>query len=55
MNLWSNEIIKYSHRDQLSYNYLMWKTRIKTKYIPKNFALQYLSQEEFHLINITFK
>ena len=55
MNKWTNEIIKYSHRDQLSYNYLIWKTGIKTKYIPKNLALQYLNQNLYHLVNLTFK
>ena len=55
MNKWTNEVIKYSHRDQLSYNYLIWKTGIKTKYIPKNLALQYLNQNLYHLVNLTFK
>ena len=29
MNKWFNEIEKYSHRDQLSFNYILWKTGIK--------------------------
>ena len=33
MEEWWKEIKNYSHRDQLSFNYAMWKTRIKNKYI----------------------
>ena len=44
MNKWFEEISKYSHRDQLSFNYIIWKTGIKVKYISKNFALNYFSQ-----------
>ena len=25
METWANEVIKYSHRDQLSFNYALWK------------------------------
>lgn len=55
MNKWFNEIVNYSHRDQLSYNYLIWKTGIKFKYIPKNLALEYLNQTIFHLVNLIYK
>lgn len=54
MNKWFNEILNYSYRDQLSYNYIAWKTGIKFKYIPKNLALEYLNQTKFHLVNLTF-
>ena len=44
MNKWFEEIEKYSHRDQLSFNYAIWKTGIKIKYISKIFALNYFKQ-----------
>jgi hypothetical protein len=49
MNKWYDEIKNYSHRDQLSFNYIMWKTGVKIKYIVKNFALQYFFQNITHL------
>lgn len=33
MNLWFNMILKYSHRDQLSFNYCISKTGLKVKWI----------------------
>ena len=44
MNKWFEEIKKYSHTDQLSFNYVIWKTGKKTKYISKVFALEYFNQ-----------
>lgn len=29
MELWYSEICKYSHRDQISFPYILWKTPIK--------------------------
>lgn len=56
MNKWFNEIKQFSHRDQLSFNYILWKNDNKdVKYIPKNFALQYLKQKSNHLHNYVFK
>ena len=56
MNQWFNEINKYSHRDQLSFGYILWKTRYKkVKYIPKRIIYEYFNKDEFHLKNITFK
>ena len=56
MNRWFNEINKYSHRDQLSFGYILWKTRYKkVKYIPKRIIYEYFNKDEFHLKNITFK
>lgn len=49
MNKWYEQIEKYSHRDQLSFNYIIWKTGIKNKYIVKNFALEYFAQNAIHL------
>lgn len=46
MENWYKEIEKYSHRDQLSFNYISWKTGIKFKYLPKRFALYYFNQYE---------
>ena len=48
MKIWWKEIKSYSHRDQLSFNYARWKTGIRIKIIPKNFALNYFTQS-FHL------
>lgn len=38
MELWKDELVKYSHRDQLSFNYALWKTNNhKTfKYLDKS-------------------
>ena len=36
MNKWYDEIKNYSHRDQLSFNYILWKTGLKIKYIIQN-------------------
>ena len=44
MNKWFEEIEKYSYRDQLSFNYILWKTKNKIKYISKNYALEYFNQ-----------
>ena len=44
MEKWYDEIEKYSHRDQLSFNYIVWKTGIKFKYISKTFITNYFSQ-----------
>ena len=35
MNLWFDMIINYSHRDQLSFNYCIYKTKLKVKWINK--------------------
>lgn len=43
MENWWNEIYKYSHRDQLSFNLVLWKSRIKIKYISK-----FLLNDYFH-------
>ena len=48
MNNWFEEIQNYSHRDQLSFNYVIWKTKSKIKYIVKNFALEYFNQNQVH-------
>ena len=50
MNIWYREIKSFSHRDQLSFNYIQWKKNIKIKYIPKNYVLQYFYQKHGHLI-----
>lgn len=41
MNKWFSEIAKYSRRDQLSFNYILWKTKIKIKYISQRFSFNY--------------
>ena len=56
MNDWFHEIKENSHRDQLSFNYILWKTGNKdVKYIPKNYIDKYFAQNPFHLINFAFK
>jgi hypothetical protein len=51
MTKWYSEIKKYSHRDQLSFNYIIWKNEIKMKYISKEYALQYFMLKNSHLIH----
>ena len=41
MDKWWKEIYFYSYRDQLSFNYIKWKTNINIKYISKRFAFEY--------------
>ena len=56
MEQWYNEVNKYSHRDQLSFCYILWKTRYKiVKYISKQFSNEYFHQYEFHLKSFNFK
>ena len=55
MNKYINEILKYSHRDKLSYNYLMLKTGIKTKYIPKKFIFTIFKSKFISFSKINFK
>ena len=55
MENWFNEIKNYSHRDQLSFNYVLWKTNIKIKYLSKKYCFNYLSGDYFHRKNYTFK
>jgi hypothetical protein len=43
MEKWWDEIYKYSHRDQLSLSYIIWKTGIKVKYISKELLYEYIS------------
>jgi hypothetical protein len=38
MNKWWQQVYKYSYRDTLSFNYAMWKTHIKIKYMATYFA-----------------
>ena len=56
MNEWFNEIKKNSHRDQLSFNYILWKTGNKdVKYISKKYIDKYFDQNPYHLVNLVFK
>ena len=50
MEKWFYEIKHNSYRDQLSFNYVLWKTRNKiVKYISKHSINEYLNQSEHHL------
>ena len=44
MEKWWNQIKNFSKRDQLSFNYVVWKTGIKIKYISKKFVFGYFHQ-----------
>lgn len=55
MKEWYEEIKKYSHRDQLSFNYIKCKKNITMKYISKMFALKYFNRTSNHLIKIKYK
>jgi len=56
MENWFYQIKHYSHRDQLSFNYILWKNRNKNvKYIPKEYIKDYFNQSLFHLKNVEFK
>ena len=55
MNQWYNEIVHYSHRDQLSFGFIFWKNGFKiVKYISKKYSREYFNQYH-HLKNINFK
>lgn len=54
MNKWFYEIERYSHRDQLSFNYINWKNNISIKYISKNYALKYFKNYSNHFKNIFY-
>ena len=50
MEKWYYEIEHNSYRDQLSFNYIFWKTRKKiVKYISKNSINEYFNQSQNHL------
>ena len=56
MEEWFNEIKQYSHRDQLSFNYILWKTRNKfVKYISKKSTTFYFRQYQRHINRYYFK
>ena len=55
MEEWFNEIKYYSHRDQLSFNYVLWKKGSKIKYLSKNFCFKYLAGDYIHRKRIIFQ
>lgn len=56
MNNWFEEIKLNSHRDQLSFNYILWKTgNSGIKYISKKYIEEYFTQDLNHLVTVTFK
>lgn len=56
MDNWFEEIRLNSHRDQLSFNYILWKMgKFVVKYISKKYIEKYLIQNPNHLIDIIFK
>lgn len=55
MDRWFKEIKQNSHRDQLSFNYILWKNMNKdVKYISKKMILKYFNQKP-HLIIFKMK
>ena len=55
MENWFREIRENSHRDQLSFNYILWKIDYKSlKYISKKYIFEYFKQELFHLKKFEF-
>ena len=55
MEKWFHEVKHNSHRDQLSFNYVLWKTGYKiVKYISKNYIYDYFNQTTKHLKEIKF-
>lgn len=55
MKDWFFQIEHYSHRDQLSFNYILWKSKKKVKYLSKNFCFQYLGGDYIHEKRIVFE
>ena len=56
MENWYYEIKHNSRRDQLSFNYVLWKQNdTNIKYISKVFIYQYFNQAPVHLKNFEFK
>ena len=53
MTNWWKEIKNFSHRDQLSLNYVLSKLKFKIYYISKKYSLEYFNFTD-HLINILF-
>lgn len=54
MENWWNEIKNFSHRDQLSLNYVISKLNIKIHYISKKYSLEFFNYTD-HLIKIKFR
>lgn len=49
MTVWWNMVKNYSHRDQLSFNYAVWKTNAKVKYLDKTiFNSEYFEYVKGH-------
>ena len=55
MEEWWKIVSYYSHRDQLSFNYLLWKNGLKIKYFSKRFSRSYFIHNIWHLIIEEFK
>ena len=44
MEKWWNEIKTYSHRNQLSFNYVLWRENKKIKFISRDFVLKFFEK-----------
>lgn len=47
-NLWATELLKASHRDQLSFNYACWKLHFLPGYMTKEYSV---NNKHFRLVN----
>ena len=52
MNKWWQQVFSYSYRDNLSFNYAMWKTGIKIKYMATYFAYDYFNRTTIENVNL---
>ena len=50
MEEWWKMVKNYSYRDQLSFNYILWKNGFKIKYFSKRFSRSYFIHDIWHLI-----
>ena len=55
MEEWWKMVRNYSYRDQLSFNYILWKNGFKIKYFSKRFSRSYFIHNIWHLIIEEFK
>lgn len=47
-NYWAAELLRYSHRDQLSFNYICWKLNFKYGIMTKQASIKQNSYFRFH-------
>lgn len=56
MNEWASELNRHSHRDQLSFSYVLWKNSdISIKYLERNLDVSYYFSKEKHPGKIVYE